>query len=433
MGDRTNEQAQAVGGVLHRINQLGAATERLFSRLFTNINHRAKIESEREARQRRKAELEAKINRARLAIAQNRQLKARVQLQQRDIERLDGILATITEGIIMQDLDGKVVFMNNAAHNLLGKYKNFRDTELGRLFDTYNQTTALAGEVVPLAEPNKVQVNNRILGAQVAAVANSKGERIGTVIVLRDVTQEALTDRLRTQFVTALSHELKTPMTAIKGMADVLKHLPPDNKDAMQRPLETLIRNVDVLDRMIVELLDVSELGAGTFDIRHDEVFIEPLLWSVVNGTNPDIKRKRVEVMVMIRDSSALRLNGDEQRLRWAFGHLLQNAVNYTENGGRVVIMAGVDAQDHRYMRIDVVDNGVGISKKDLPHIFEQFYRGEPRNAQGKLIDPRGLGQGLFIARKVAEAHGGYVSVLKSEVGVGTTMTCILPISQSPS
>ncbi|PJF28516.1 MAG: hypothetical protein CUN52_13060, partial [Phototrophicales bacterium] len=312
-------------------------------------------------------------------------------------------------------------------------YKNFRDTELGRLFDTYNQTTALAGEVVPLAEPNKVQVNNRILGAQVAAVANSKGERIGTVIVLRDVTQEALTERLRTQFVTALSHELKTPMTAIKGMADVLKHLPPDNKDAMQRPLETLIRNVDVLDRMIVELLDVAELGAGTFDIRHDEVFIEPLLWSVVNGTNPDIKRKRVEVMVMIRDSSALRLNGDEQRLRWAFGHLLQNAVNYTENGGRVVIMAGIDAQDHRYMRIDVVDNGVGISKKDLPHIFEQFYRGEPRNAQGKLIDPRGLGQGLFIARKVAEAHGGYVSVLKSEIGVGTTMTCILPISQPPS
>lgn len=432
MGDNTHEQAEAVGGVLRRINQLGAATERLFSRLFINMNQRAKIESEREARLRRKAELEAKINRARLAVAQNRQLKARIQVQQRDIERLDGILATITEGIIMQDLDGKVVFMNNAAHDLLGKYKNFRDTELGQLFDTYHQTAGLGGEVVPLTEPNKVQVNNRILGAQVAAVGNDKGERIGTVIVLRDVTQEALTDRLRTQFVTALSHELKTPMTAIKGMADVLKHLPPDNKDAMQRPLETLIRNVDVLDRMIVELLDVSELGAGTFDIRHDVVDIEPLLWSVVNGTNPDVKRKRLDVMVMLRDSSALRVNGDEQRLRWAFGHLLQNAVNYTEKGGHVLITASIDSQDHRYMRIDVIDDGVGISKKDLPHIFEQFYRGEPRNTQGKLIDPRGLGQGLFIARRVAEAHGGYVSVLKSEVGVGTTITCILPILQAP-
>ncbi|MCL4254892.1 MAG: PAS domain-containing protein [Anaerolineae bacterium] len=432
MGDNNHEQAEAVGGVLRRINQLGAATERLFSRLFINMNQRAKIESEREARLRRKAELEAKINRARLAVAQNRQLKARIQVQQRDIERLDGILATITEGIIMQDLDGKVVFMNNAAHDLLGKYKNFRDTELGQLFDTYHQASALGGEVVPLTEPNKVQVNNRILGAQVAAVGNDKGERIGTVIVLRDVTQEALTDRLRTQFVTALSHELKTPMTAIKGMADVLKHLPPDNKDAMQRPLETLIRNVDVLDRMIVELLDVSELGAGTFDIRHDAVEIEPLLWSVVNGTNPDVKRKRLDVMVMLRDSSALRVNGDEQRLRWAFGHLLQNAVNYTENGGHVLITASIDSQDHRYMRIDVIDDGVGISKKDLPHIFEQFYRGEPRNSQGKLIDPRGLGQGLFIARKVAEAHGGYVSVLKSDVGVGTTITCILPLLQAP-
>lgn len=431
MGDGIHEQAEVVGGVLRRINQLGAATERLFSRLFNNMNRRAKIESERQARQRRKAELEAKINRARMVVAQNRRLKARLHAQQRDLERLDGILAVITEGIIMQDLDGKVVFMNKAAHDLLGKYKNFRDTELGRLFDAYHQASPLSGEIVPLGEPSKIQVNNRILGAQVAAVANNRGERIGTVIVLRDVTQEALTERLRTQFVTALSHELKTPMTAIKGMADVLKHLPPDNKDAMQRPLETLIRNVDVLDRMIVELLDVAELGAGTFDIRHDEVEIEPLLWSVVNGTNPDVKRKRLDVMVMIRDSSALRVRGDEQRLRWAFGHLLQNAIHYTEHGGHVVIMAGIDAQDQRYMRIDVVDNGVGISKKDLPHIFEQFYRGEPRNAQGKLIDPRGLGQGLFIARKVAEAHGGYVSVLKTEVGVGTTMTCILPIIQS--
>ena len=91
MGDNTHEQAEAVGGVLRRINQLGAATERLFSRLFINMNQRAKIESEREARLRRKAELEAKINRARLAVAQNRQLKARIQVQQRDIERLDGM------------------------------------------------------------------------------------------------------------------------------------------------------------------------------------------------------------------------------------------------------------------------------------------------------------------------------------------------------
>lgn len=431
MSDKANDQAQEVGGVLHRVNQLGAATERLFSRLFATLNHRAHAESEREARQRRKAELEAKIKQARLVAVQNRQLKVSLRQTQRDVEQLDGILANITEGIVMQNLEGKVVYINKAAHEMMGTYKNFRDTELGRLFDTYNQASGLDSEIVPLGEPNKVQVNNRILGAQVAAVANNKGERLGTMIVLRDITQEALTERLRTQFVTALSHELKTPMTAIKGMADVLRYIPTDNKEAMQRPLETLIRNVDVLDRMIVELLDVSELGAGSFDIRRDELMLEPLLWSVVNGASPEVKRKRLDVMVMLRDSSALRMTGDEQRLRWALGHLLQNAVHYTEAGGHVVIMAGIDAQDHRYMRLDVVDNGVGIAQKDLPHVFEQFYRGEPRNAQGKLIDPRGLGQGLFIARKVAEAHGGYVSVLKTEIGIGTTVTCILPIAQA--
>jgi signal transduction histidine kinase len=429
MSDNANDQAQEIGGVLRRVNQLGAATERLFSRLFASLNQRAHTESEREARQRRKAELQAKITQARAIAVQNRQLKVNLRQKQKDVERLDGILAIVPEGIIMQDLEGKVVFINKAAHSLLGSYKNFRDTELGQLFDTYSQTQALDSEIVPLGEPNKVQVNNRILGAQVAAVANTKGERLGTVIVLRDVTQESLADRIKTQFVTALSHELKTPMTAIKGMADVLKHIPAENKEMAQRPLETLIRNVDILDRMIVELLDVSEMGSGALDIRHDEVLLEPLLWAVVNGANPEVKRKRLDVMVMVRDSSALRVMGDEQRLRWALGHLLQNAIHYTESGGHVVVMAGIDAQDHRYMRLDVVDNGVGISKKDLPHIFEQFYRGEPRNLQGKLLDPRGLGQGLYIARRVAEAHGGYVSVLKSEIGAGTTMTCILPIA----
>jgi signal transduction histidine kinase len=98
------------------------------------------------------------------------------------------------------------------------------------------------------------------------------------------------------------------------------------------------------------------------------------------------------------------------------------------EAGGHIIITASL--ADNQHATIQVVDTGVGIAKKDLPHIFDRFYRGEPRTASGKLLDPRGLGQGLFVARTVMESHGGYLSV-KSEVGQGSIFTMVLPVSMA--
>jgi signal transduction histidine kinase len=416
---------QEIGGVLSRVNQLGAATERVFSRLYSGLNRRSRVESERAARERRRKELHDKIDSAREIIEQNRQFQDDLRQREAEIERLDGILSSINEGIIMQDEEGRIAYINRAARDLLGSLKNFWDSELGKLFDQYREVTTASSEITPLGEPVRVQVNHQVVGAQFAAVANSLGERLGTMIVLRDVTRDALADRLKDQFVTAISHELKTPMTVIKGMSEVLLEQPAD-RPPNRRLLETLSRNVDILDRMVIELLDVSEMGAGAFDIRQNEIHLEPLLWSVVNGIAPEIKKNRLDVAVMARDTLALRLRGDDHYLRWALGHLLQNSAHYTEPGGHVVVTAGLQAGNPDYIAIDVIDSGVGISDKDLPHIFERFYRGSPRKSSGKLLDPRGLGQGLFIARTVAEAHGGYVNV-RSEINQGSVFTLVLP------
>ncbi|HEX2907089.1 MAG TPA: HAMP domain-containing sensor histidine kinase, partial [Phototrophicaceae bacterium] len=184
-------------------------------------------------------------------------------------------------------------------------------------------------------------------------------------------------------------------------------------------------RNVDILDRMIVELLDISEMSASAFSIRRDPVNLEELIWNVVNGITPEVKRAHLDVTVMLRDVERLQVVGDDQRLRWSLGHLLQNAIRYTEAGGHIIVMAS--GSDARNVTIQVVDTGVGITKKDLPHIFERFYRGEPRTASGKLLDPRGLGQGLFVARSVTESHGGYLTV-RSEPGQGSIFTMVLPV-----
>jgi two-component system sensor histidine kinase VicK len=426
MSETPPDQSSDLGRLLGRLNVFGALTERLFSRFYQGLNERSKAESEREARQRRRAELEAKIAKARQVAIHNRQLKDVLKQQADDLQRLRGILSAIHEGIIMQDTEGRIVYVNRAAKDLLGTQKNIWETELGSLFDQYQHVTHVDSEISPLGDPDRIQVNNRIVGVQLAAVANDAGERLGTMIVLRDVTRDTLAERLKDQFVTAISHELKTPMTVIKGMSEVLKNQPEDQPPNL-RLLETLGRNVDILDRMVVELLDVSEMGAGAFEIRQNDIDLEWLLWTIVNGAHPEVKKNRLDVRVMLRDSHAMHITGDDERLRWALGHLLRNSIYYTEPGGRITLQASLDDEDPRYIRIDFVDNGVGIAQKDIPHIFERFYRGDPRNAAGKLVDPRGLGQGLFIARTVAELHGGYLGLLYSEVGAGSTFSLVLP------
>lgn len=422
--------AQEISGIISRINQLGSATERMFSRLYTGLTRKSKRSSQTGNEEQRN-ELQRKIEEATRVYEQNKAFANRLSERAIEIDRLSGILSAIDEGIIMQDTEGRVVYMNTSAKDLLGTTKNFWSTELGMLFDAYRDVTHVSTEITPLSEPTRVQVNNRIVGAQMAAVANEQGERLGTMIVLRDITHDALADRLKEHFVTAISHELKTPMTVIKGMSEVLLSSPTD-APPNRRLLETLSRNVDILDRMVVELLDISEMGADAFSVRKDTIQIEPLVWSVIKGMTPEIKKNQLDATVMARNVSQLQIVGDDQRIRWALGHLIQNSTHYNEPGGNVMVAIGLDEVDDSKVVIDVIDSGVGIAEKDLPHIFERFYRGEPRTRNGKLLDPRGLGQGLFVARTIAEAHHGYLTV-RSEAGHGSCFTMVLPTEQETS
>ncbi len=395
-----------ISGVLYRVNQLGKASEQVFSRLYRSFGRQQEVE------------------RTQQIVVQNERYETALKKRDTEIQRLSGILATIDQGVIMQDNEGRLVYVNEAARKLLGSIKTFWESELGSLFNEYRNVTSVSSEITPLSNPNRVQVNNRVIGAQLAAVGDEQGKRIGTIIVLRDVTREELADRLKDHFITAISHELRTPMAVIKGMSDVIINQSEAGKTANPRLLETLTRNVDILDRMIVELLDISELTSGAFSIRDDLVNLEELIWGVVNGMMPEIKRASLDISVNGRQMSRLRVRGDDQRLRWALGHMVQNAIAYTENGGHIILTAGLADSDR--IAVQVADTGVGITEDDMPHIFERFYRGKPKTRTGKAIDPRGLGQGLFIARRVAEAHGGYLTG-SSPGGQGSIFTMVVP------
>ena len=169
--------------------------------------------------------------------------------------------------------------------------------------------------------------------------------------------------------------------------------------------VELLTHNVDVLDRMVVEMLDLAELGAGTCRLMKTSVDLEALLASTVRSMMPDVVRAQLEVKLMLRDVSRLNVYADETRLRWAIGHLIRNGVQYTEPDGCIWVAAGIDDLNQDALAIDVVDTGVGISDTDMPRLFERFYRGAAVTSSGRRIDPRGLGQDCICTRS-ALAHG---------------------------
>jgi signal transduction histidine kinase len=405
----SDDPMNSVADMVQSVDALGTNTGRLFDRLYGTLR-------------RKQHNRDAALRQSLLRVAHLEKLQA---AQQTNLAQLSGVLAVISEGVIMQDNEGRIVLMNQAAHDLLGSIRAFWDSDLGRMFADSRHQIALEGEIT-LGEPQRVEVNNRILGAQIAIVADENGQRLGTVLMLRDVTRDAIADRLKDQFVTHMSHELRTPLAAIKGMSEVLLAMPED-RPPNRKFLEAISRNTAILDRMIVELLDISEIGAGSFAVREQQIDLPALIINVILGLRSRIEKAELRLAFSVVGASRLIITGDERRLQWAIGHLIDNSIKYTEPGGEVFLQVG-RIREGRAL-IEVSDTGVGISPHDLPHIFERFYRGEARTPDGRVLDPRGLGQGLFVARAVAEAHGGYLSVA-SAVGEGSTFTLALPLER---
>jgi two-component system sensor histidine kinase ResE len=405
---------QQFRGLLRVVNDLGTVTDNLFKRIYGSLSHRRKTLVDTEALRR--------------AQAHARTLQRRARTQSMELARVTSVLALIEEGVVMQDPEGRIVLMNQAASQLLGGTRNFWDSPVGHLFKEYVTEApdpTQAGLIEPFGEPERIEINNHSVGIRIARAYSDQSNLLGTVMILQDVTTDSLADRLKTSFITQMSHELLTPLTSIKGMSDVLLNLP-EGRPPNRRFLEAIGRNVAILDRMVVELLDLSELGTESFDIRQDEFGLEDQLFAVVQGLEPKLRKAELSVSVMVVNADQLNILGDERRLQWAVGHIIENAIQYTLSGGEILIQIGAIRDDRVIIKIR--DTGVGIADKDLPYIFDRMYRGEARTPDGKLIDPRGLGQGLYIAKEVTEAHGGEISVA-SVVGEGSTVTITLPLA----
>jgi signal transduction histidine kinase len=409
---------------LQQVSRFGASTEDLFQRIYLRLAaHDAAGGDEAPARYR--------LTRSRSKQRQHGRVLAALGVQDAQIRTLHQALAMIEEGVVILDRDDRVLLVNAAAERMLGSEQRLLTGPLGDLYRAHRDDAPLEGDatrpLVPLHDTQRMALNGSALDARTAAIFTDSGERLGTVFVLRDATVRSLDERLRTGVISQLTHELNTPLAVMRVANEMLlEKSDPGSPD--RRMLEMLSNNIDVLSRMIDEMVDVAQISSGAFSLNLAPVDVEDLVTRAVAEMSGAIVQNGLDVMLMVRASSALTTLADADRLQWALTQVLRNSTQYTPAGGHLYVLVSADRTTSGADEITIVvhDTGVGISPRDLPHVFEMYYRGEARTVDGNRIDPRGLGQGLAVVQRVLEAHDG-LAILDSEVGKGTTVTLRLP------
>jgi len=237
----------------------------------------------------------------------------------------------------------------------------------------------------------------------------------------RMTSQLAELDKLKAEFVSVASHELKTPINVIVGYLELLQENIYGELNPKQREIcSTLGKQAQTLTRLVKRLLDISRFEAGGGKLERRQIDLDRFLHAFESSFQVLALQREITFRVMRGDDLPAHVLWDEDRINEVLGNLLSNAFKFTDRGGTVELAVEGAANE---VTITVRDSGAGIPTEQLPHIFEKFYQAS-NQAQSSA---RGTGLGLAIAREIVEAHGGTISV-SSNVGVGTTFTITLPV-----
>ncbi len=362
-----------------------------------------------------------------LADTMNRlasELAERIAKMTSEDERLRAMLAGMVEGVVAVDGDDRIAFANQAARVLLSLEDD--DIQERRLWEV----ARLAGlaELLEGARTSgtvqraELAAGERALEAHASPFAtDDERARTGLVIVLHDVTELRRLERVRRDFVANVSHELKTPLTTIKGFVETLLTGAVNDEQHNVRFLQRIDDNVERLSFLVSDLLSLARIESQAEAIAREPVSWRELIVRAVarHGESADQKGLGLEFDAEIPSVVVL---GDLEGLTQVVDNLLENAINYTPAPGEVRLT--LSERDGRGV-LEVSDTGVGIPPQDLERIFERFYRVD--KARSRALG--GTGLGLSIVRNLVGAMGGEIHV-QSEVGSGTTFTVELPLAE---
>lgn len=334
--------------------------------------------------------------------------------------RLDAILTGMGEGVMVTDQSGEVTLVNPAFCSMFGtspEVQGRQILEITRHPDLYQACREV------LAERRERRQELSFGSGQAALVHWApllEGEALrGVVAVFHDVTALKKVERIRRDFVANVSHELRTPVTVIKGYAETLRSSAvADDPQRREKFLEIIHNHAERISTLVRDLLILSELESGEVQMHPQEIQVEPAVKHALLLVEQRAEEKDV-AMEFVGPDRTSSVMVDRSRLDQILINLLDNAVKYSGHGGKVTVEAVVEGG---LVKISVRDTGMGIPEKDLPRVFERFYRVD----EARSRDRGGTGLGLSIVKHLVQLHGGSVSV-ESTPGVGSVFSFTLP------
>ncbi|MBI4549279.1 MAG: PAS domain S-box protein [Ignavibacteriae bacterium] len=343
-------------------------------------------------------------------------------------QKSETIVESISDAIIVCDSDSNIQLINRSAeellhiqeHEVIGKKVNqcISDERVLNILQTPNDSD-LSNQPYLQFRYNGHQV---FLRPRVSEIPAPHGGKRGIVLVLQDVTQFKELDKMKSDFMAAVSHEFRTPLTSINMGIDILRQqlVGPLTKQ-QEDLLNSSKQDCERLTKLVRELLQLSKLESGKIELREEIVDIRKIIEATLQPFHLQFKEKSVALKARF-ESDLPPLIGDEQQFSWVISNLVNNALKYTDSGGSVDVIAKRGGQS---ILVQVRDNGKGIPQDHLDAIFDKFVQVK----QSLASTPGSVGLGLAIAKEIVEMYGGKIWV-ESEVGKGSTFSFRLPIAQ---
>jgi signal transduction histidine kinase len=337
------------------------------------------------------------------------ELQERCSADQRHLQ--DVVLSSMEEGVLLLDDDGHRLFSNPVLEQHLGFLPDVLDELRPLSFRDAVRRTIVGGEI------ERAEAETSAPSKWLRASAISVGSDRSVLLVVRDVTEARRLEAVRRDFVANASHELKTPAASIRAAAETLRNGAIDDPPAAHRFTEQLEREAMRLSRIVSDLLDLSRLEGGS-DLA-ERVRLDAVASDEIERLED--RAEEAELTLELHADGVPSVAGSGRDLALLVRNLIDNAVRYTPAGGRVDVT--VTTHDGEVI-LRVADSGIGIPQRELPRIFERFYRVD----RARSRETGGTGLGLAIVKHVAENHGGEVSVT-SELAAGSTFEVRLPVA----
>ncbi|GGN48986.1 two-component system histidine kinase PnpS [Oceanobacillus indicireducens] len=337
-------------------------------------------------------------------------------------EQLSTLIDNMASGLVLLDERGYIHLVNRKFIDLFGKtekdyvgslYYNVLEDET--IQETIQKVFLYEGRVKDTFK-HYVGIENMYFEISGAPIINERNIPKGVVLVLHDITELKKLESMRKDFVANVSHELRTPITSIKGFSETLLDGNLDDKEAVSQFLEIIYHESNRIQILIEDLLSLSRLESDNFKLVLHKINALELVESLMPALTYKAERKDISFTTEVED---IQFKADKDRITQVIINLVNNALNYTPARGDVSLRI---YKEDELVKIEVCDTGIGIPEKDLPRVFERFYRVDKARAR----DSGGTGLGLAIVKHIVEVHEGEI-LIDSEADQGTTITVCLP------